>query len=291
MIKDQVHDQIAARTSEFVIEKGTSLQSVIQPLLDSKSKICILSAGGDGTMNSLVNYLLSLDKERFQHITLGAIGLGSSNDFLKPFQNVIKNIPVRIGCNGETMLHDVGRIRYMDELGVRQDKYFIVNASLGVTAQGNWNFNQPGNVLRILKKVSSNLAILYTSVQTIFNCKNQRCHVEFNDQNLDIPISNINILKIPFVSGSLHYDNKIQPNDGRLGVHICTGMSKRELLTTLLQLSKGKFQNGKNKLSADTAAFSCRALTPFIFEYDGETDQTTDLAITVIPQSIRILKS
>ena len=55
-----------------------------------------IAAGGDGTVNALLNALLGARGDLpLAELELGAIGLGSSNDFHKPKREVWRGVPVR----------------------------------------------------------------------------------------------------------------------------------------------------------------------------------------------------
>ena len=287
-IRSDVFKQLPA-AKEIITEKGTDLNEQLKFLLHSNEENCIISAGGDGSIHYLINLLFrspGMDKSK---IALGAIGLGSSNDFLKPFQSFIKTIPVRINISKPCLLQDTGRVFYIDENKDRQEKFFIVNASFGATAEGNWNFNNPGRILKWLKKNSTGAAINYTAITTVLSFKNKICTIQFNDEERQVAISNINILKIPYVSGSLYYKQPILPDDGKLGLNICFNMGKRELLQTLFNLEKGRFTENNKRISRFTDSFHLVSKTPIVFECDGETEKASDVHISVISKAIKLL--
>jgi diacylglycerol kinase (ATP) len=290
-IKKEVLQTMLVPVKQIVLEKGVSVSAELSSSIQPTIANCIVSAGGDGSINCLVNTLLQSSDFNLNQLSIGAIGLGSSNDFLKPFNRTIKNIPVRINYPGGTLSHDVGLVTYRDTSNKLVNRYFIVNASLGVTAVANWNFNNPDIVLKFLKKNSTNSAILYTAIKTILTYKNQLCDVEFNEEKMLASISNINILKIPFVSGSFYYNQPILPDDGQFGLNICRDMSKNELLSTLFRLQAGRFPNNQKRISAYTSALSISAKNPIIFECDGETDIAIDLKISLLPKAIQVLKN
>jgi diacylglycerol kinase (ATP) len=251
----------------------------------------IVSAGGDGSVHYLINTILQLPENIRSNIILGAIGLGSSNDFLKPFKTYINKIPVRINVSEPPLQHDIGKALYLNENNIGCEKYFIINSSFGATAEGNWNFNNPGSLLRWLKKKNTSLAISYTAITTILSFKNKSCLINYNEVIRKTKISNINLLKIPYVSGSLHYQQYILPNDGQLGLNICSGMNTLELLQTLFNLEKGKFNASEKKISAFVKKFSLQSNTPIVFECDGETEKILKADISILPSAIRVLKS
>lgn len=284
-IRSQVLDRLPSAT-EIVTENTEDLSLQLGSIFSTNEASCIVSAGGDGSVHLVANAILQHEQPS-GHV-LGAIGLGSSNDFLKPFQSFIQKVPVRINTSSR-VLRDVGEVRYIDKNGVKQKKYFIINASIGVTAEGNWNFNNPGKTLKWLKKINTGAAITYTALSTIFSYRNKPVTIRFNGEETIMAVSNINILKIPFVSGSLHYRQNILPDDGLLGLNICRDMKRMELIQTLMQLEKGKFAVNEKRISTFTQKIQMLSPIPVIFECDGETTESTDIEVSVKQQAINVL--
>lgn len=247
----------------------------------------IISAGGDGSVNALVDLLLKSGHAGAQNLVVGAIGLGSSNDFLKPFKETIQHIPVRI--TGPAALYDAGLARFTDSMNHPVERYFIVNASLGLTAAANWAFNQPDPVLKVLKRYSTDAAILYTAARTLWKHRNTKCHVLYDQVDEMISMSNINILKNPNVSGSFRYPQVIRPDDGALGINIAHDMNRMELLSMVAGLAKGKFIPGEKKISFSGNTFYLRSASPVVLECDGETMLANDIHISLVPKAIQIL--
>ena len=84
-IKQQVYQELSLPIEEVMVEKGVTMEELLQSIVDREVGTCIISAGGDGSIHYLVNYLVTLDKSILKKAVVGAVGLGSSNDFLKPF--------------------------------------------------------------------------------------------------------------------------------------------------------------------------------------------------------------
>lgn len=289
-VSDEVQRRMPAGTKEIILEKGSSLQDTLGPVLEDSAQTCVISAGGDGSIHYLVNYLMSLPVTVREKMLIGVIGLGSSNDFLKPFGEKINGIPVRINTDRPSIRHDVGLAEYSNGNGILR-KYFIVNASFGVTAEANWNFNHPGKLLQFLKKTTTSGAILYTALKTILLHHNQTCTLRYNDNEYQTAVSNINILKIPFVSGSFFYKQPIAPDDGRLSVNICSEMTKWELINVMQMLQKGQFNMRGKTRSAFSTRFQLSSQEQVVFECDGETDQSDRVTISILPHALHVLKS
>ena len=72
--------------------------------------------------------------------------------------------------------------RLTDPSGITRTRYFVLNASLGVVAQGNAFFNAPDQTLRALKKTSVDLAIAYAAVVSIARFTPVTLNLSLDDQ-------------------------------------------------------------------------------------------------------------
>lgn len=247
-----------------------------------------ISAGGDGSAHYLVNQIMSEKKEDARDFVLGGIGLGSSNDFIKPKKHFIKDIPTRLNLP-DAIPADIGKAIWQDEEGKVHTRYFIANASLGVTAEANWLFNAGDMFINVLKKRWTNAAILYTAVRTILAFKNFRAKVRWEDQSADMMLSNIAVLKSPYISGSFCFDDPVKRDDGFLGINICQDMTKTELLGVLAGLARGKFTGTRNTITKAVKKLTLILEKPAALEMDGEVVRTKEVNFSVIPGAIHLM--
>ena len=91
----------------------------------------IFAAGGDGTMNHILNGVLNTDNEH-EKPTIGVIPLGTGNDFsrLNDVLSTPESIINKIEKGG--IPTDVGVITCHNEMGEKTTRYFINVASLGM---------------------------------------------------------------------------------------------------------------------------------------------------------------
>ncbi|HUP58551.1 MAG TPA: diacylglycerol kinase family protein, partial [Bdellovibrionota bacterium] len=108
-----------------------------------------VACGGDGTLNLVINAALSSPELR-EGARIGALALGSSNDFHKPFdapsRGRVAGRAARVAF-GEARPHDVGRAVF-DE----GSRAFAIGASVGVTAEANDLFNRGPGPVKMLKR-------------------------------------------------------------------------------------------------------------------------------------------
>ncbi len=139
----------------------TNIEPTLKAMLEEGVQ-GFVSAGGDGSANFLLNLLMRHTGEDARHILLGGIGLGSSNDFIKPKLHFLQGLPIRLDQQNASLV-DVGKAEFLASTGEWQTRYFIANASLGVTAEANWFFNHGNGLIRLIKDRWTDLAILYTA--------------------------------------------------------------------------------------------------------------------------------
>jgi diacylglycerol kinase family enzyme len=275
--------------TECVLSKGNTLNSALDKALSLGEKNFI-AAGGDGTVNLLLNNLLELSSKRdITDISIGAIGLGSSNDFHKPFnkETLFENVPVTIDF-ASAIQRDLGKIEFLNN-GNLITKYFLINASVGVTAEGNRFFNEPDSILKFLKKTQTSFAILYTAIKELIVFNNLKLKIKINNNDDGVSrISNIGIIKNPHFSGNLSYGNHINYCDGKFKLYVCSNMNKFELFKLLYELSKGSFKESSksNYYLADTLEISSQE--EFAIEYDGEIVVTDYVQFSLITKGFKV---
>ncbi|WP_373497140.1 diacylglycerol kinase family protein [Aquiflexum sp.] len=274
---------------EAVIENDKTLDEILGVRIAKSSELIIIVAGGDGSINYLINYLIKYHKSHLQKLAIGGIGLGSSNDFHKPALKIIKGIPLMIDLEKPWVKHDIGVAKYVGENGISLEKYFVINASIGVTAQANWNFNNPSALLKFFKSNSSSLAIFYTAISTILKHKNITVQIEYNDEKFESELSNLNLLKIPFISGNFRYPQSVPSDNGFFGLNFSHHMGTLDLIKLMFDLGKGVFDVDEKKISDYTDRLKVTSKESFVLEFDGETDKCHSVEIEIVPKAINLL--
>jgi diacylglycerol kinase (ATP) len=297
-------------TGTFLLNGRASTGEFIRRSLQ-EGETQFIAAGGDGTVNALLNELLfwATPGQR-SRIQLGAIGLGSSNDFHKPCEpfSLIEGIPGKLSFQ-DTPLRDVGCISFERDGGFLT-RYFLVNASVGITAEANLLFNDPGRFLNLLKRASTPAAILFAALKTIVAYKNLPISAKGTGfPERDLQLTNLNLLKSPHVSGSFCYGARIPLDNGFLRAYLSTRMTKLELLRLMWDLSGGSFHPGDvdparattgaaraSRMSPKVESFELQSMSvtssePFAVEYDGEVVATRFAQFSVLPRHLQVCRS
>ncbi|MBN1447396.1 MAG: hypothetical protein JXA28_05645 [Bacteroidetes bacterium] len=247
----------------------------------------IVAAGGDGTVNAVLQMIMTLPHELRTSVYLGAIGLGSSNDMHKPHRpdEWIDNVPVRLDFPHASR-RDVGMLTCRID-GATRVRYWLLNASAGVTADANAFFNSGDAFLRLLKRHATALAILYAAFHGIVTTGARTVYLsDGEDIFRRCRLNNLAVLISPHVSGSLTYDVPVSPAGGQFVIHLLSESGRMQVLALLIALLHG----GSSTLRRASMWVGChlriRGTEPFPVEYDGEVLLTDDALFGLHPDCI-----
>jgi diacylglycerol kinase (ATP) len=240
-----------------------------------------IAAGGDGTVNAVIDALVRLRGAiALDDLTLGAVGLGSSNDAHKPVKRKIAGIPVRIDAR-LAVPRDVGIARWDGG-----ERAFLVSASVGVTAAANALFNCEDNVLRLLKRWWVDGAIVWAAVRTIATWRNISATLVVDETSSAIALTHLGIAKTPWLTGGLHYDTPVEP--GRFAVNLCESMSRLRTISTLAALARGRFVGLPGTRSWSVPRASVVLGEPCDLELDGEIFRASRVSFELLRERIRL---
>lgn len=286
----KIEPELRQRFGEFTVEEICSPSTITGQVENALSggENFFVAAGGDGTVNLLLNALMNVPSPGPGTI-MGAVGLGSSNDFHKPFRpaTYVEGIPVRLNRENAKPC-DIIRVRFYNESDQYFTRYCIINASIGITAQANAIYNSRLPFIEWIQKISVEGAIIASALKTIFTFQNIPCQIALEGAApLSCRLTNLGVIKNPHFAGGLCYDTPVKPDDGRLGVNLCAGMSIIEAIKTLARLYKHQFQGRLKTYSWSTTGLSVSSERPFALEMDGEVVQARQAEFKLLPKRVR----
>jgi diacylglycerol kinase (ATP) len=285
----RVRPELERRAGPFEVREIESLDGVTGSLREAVAlgERAFVAAGGDGTVNLLLSALMGLHGA--EDATLGAVGLGSSNDFHKPFGRdaFIAGVPARIDCENARPC-DVIRIDLADDEGRASTRFAIINSSLGITAEANASFNVPSGFVRAARRLSVDAAIVASVLRTLATYRDVECRltIDGTDEGT-FSVSNLGVIKNPHFAGSFCYDTPIEPDDGKLGINLCERLTPFQAIATLAALSRRRFRGRPKTRSWIGERVSVEGGRSFALETDGEVVHARRAEFTVLPKRIR----
>jgi YegS/Rv2252/BmrU family lipid kinase len=244
----------------------------------------IISVGGDGTLNEIVNGIFMQEHCPTADITLALIPVGTGNDWGRMF-----NIPllyesaVKIISEGKQMLHDIGKISYYNgnENGIR---YFINIAGLGFEAVVVKRTNTQKD------KGRSNKAIyFYNLLMSLISYKNTEAELIIEDQIFKSKIFSINVGNGRYCGGGMRQTPEALPDDGQLDITVINEMGRIEIIRNLTILYDGTILSHPKVDGYRTTRLQVKSKSLLFAEADGESLGHTPVEFTIIPRGINIV--
>ena len=267
-----------------------SLDDLLEKRITIGEKVFI-AAGGDGTVNLLANALMKREETNGPFI-LGAIGLGGSNDFHKPFSaySKINGIPTRLNWK-EAIPSDIILVQYKGSRGNLLTRYSAINCSIGITAQANAFCNSRNPLVERLRHKSVEASVIYCALRTLFSYKNIPVILRLNtEKTRKIKLTNLGVIKNPHFAGGLCYGTELMPDDGKLGIHLAFNMRKWEVIKTMKSLYKHNFPRNAKTDTWIYPELTVESENPFALEIDGEVVVTDFARFDLLHKALRFCR-
>ena len=270
---------------DYIIEKFQKKGLQIEPYRTSKKKTLdamfssmnqaeyekILVAGGDGTVNQVINDLLRYDI----NLPLGIFPVGTANDYAQCF-----NLPNSIEKITEIFLRD--NYTYSD-VGLVNDRYFVNVASLGYIIEIGQKTNTG------FKNSLGVLAYYINGISEMHKLKPVNIKINSKQINFEGEILFMLIMNGKSAGGF----NKIAPlasiNDGLLEVIVFKNCPIYELIYLLLAVLSGDHINNTNVIHFKTDELVVDTDNDVSTDVDGEKGASFPLNIKVIPKKLKII--
>jgi diacylglycerol kinase family enzyme len=287
-----IGSEIRSRWGEFALETPRSkeaMRHLVASAYASGERLYV-AAGGDGSVNALTEALMtSLAEPERASVRMGAIGLGSSNDFHKPFRpdGMVQGVPCTMEC-ASARPRDVVRLRIGPD-GSAETRYFLINASAGLTAEGNRLFNDPDPLLATLKRTRTSAAIFYAVFRTMVMYRNRSLTIESpGSPRRASEVTNLAIFKNPHVSGTLKFPGKACYDSGALEFRLAEDLGLAGRVRLFRALQAGQVPADGSCLAWSSPEATLRSEQPFAFEFDGEVTATREVQIRVLPGQLQV---
>jgi len=266
----------------FTERKGQAIDFTLEGITAGFRKI--ITVGGDGTLNEVVNGVFSNNICSTTEISLGLIPVGTGNDWGRMF-----GIPldyeraISIIAENKQLIHDIGVISYF--IGTeRYNRHFINIAGLGFESVVVRRTN-----IQKDKGRGGKLIYLYSLLMSLLYYKNTEAEVMVDNVKINAEVFSINVGNGRYCGGGMRQTPNALPNDGLLDVTIINGMGKLEIIRNLRILYDGTilshpkidgYRCSNLKVSSDSILYA---------EADGESLGHTPVEFKIIPASINVI--
>ena len=243
-------------------------------------------AGGDGTLNEVVNGIFIQKNVPSEEILVAMIPVGTGNDWCRMF-----NIPfdyekaVEIIEKEETFLQDIGIVNYYQS-GKQKQRYFINVAGMGydaiVAAKTNKDKERGrGGVLTYLKNLLSSLMFYkFSQVKMTIDGDNEGCNCK--TFSISVGICKYN------GGGMMQLPNAIA-DDGLFDITLIKKLSRFAVIKQIKNLYDGSFIDHPKVETLRAKTLKIESEPLINLEVDGESLGYSPFQFEIIPKSLRVL--
>ena len=225
---------------DFVItEHHRHAIELVRDNITEKGYKKIISVGGDGTNNEVINGIFTQNRFPTEQITMAVIPIGTGNDWCRTFDMPLEyDKVIKIIKAGHVFAHDIGKLTYYND-GDPKIRYFLNAAGTGLDEMVCHSTNtmkqqgKGGTIRYLISLVKCILTYKITHIQLTIDVK-----LVFDDSILNLSIGNGR-----FNGGGMMTMPKAIPNDGLFDVTVIKKVSIFKFAANVKNLYDGSFIN------------------------------------------------
>lgn len=244
----------------------------------------IVSVGGDGTTNEIVNGFFTPDGAPLNpDVTLGILPQGTGGD-LGRYLKLRKGTDdaIRRLIAGVSRQIDLGRVT-LTVGGQRQSRMYINIADVGL---GGDTCNR---VNTTTKAFGGFISFLWAMLATVATYRNKQMTVSVDGRQIMSGKSMTTVVANgQFFGGGMHIAPEAQLDDGLFDVVVVADLSKPELIANLSRLYNGTILTHP-KVSLVRGRHVAIHCPDAVVEVDGEYGGTADAEFDLVPRALRFL--
>jgi YegS/Rv2252/BmrU family lipid kinase len=270
---------------EQVLTEGRNhaIQIAREQIASGRRKIAVV--GGDGTMNEVLNGIMTQEAVSPAEITLGMIPVGTGNDWCRMF-DIPFDFRKAIGIlkRGKTFMQDVGKITYHAGDGAHT-RYYMNIAGMGYDAL----VAKKTNMLKEQGR-GNPLAYIYFVFAGLFQYKFMEGVIEIDDKVVfkgEIFSMNAGICK--YNGGGMKQVPNAIPDDGLTDVTLIRKTSKFMVIRYARKLFDGTLIDLPIVNTYRGKLIRMRSPEKIYLEADGESLGHTPLTFDTIPRILKVV--
>jgi len=273
-------DEIAAQIARLpnaeiqLTNKAGSAERCARTAL-KKGRTLIVAAGGDGTLNEVINGI----GENLGAAVVGLIPLGTGNDFARTIgvaADVDKAIDLIL--TGETRAIDVVRVT-SDEV-----RYFVNVSAGGFSGLVNEKLTPE------MKKTWGPLAYLRSAAAALPELRAYRTTLAFdNTESLMLELYNVVVANGRYVAGGTMIAPEASVDDGLLDVVLIPKRPAGELALVAAQIAMGAHLSSELIVFRRAASLTVKSEPGMWFNVDGELVGNEPARFEILPRALRFI--
>jgi diacylglycerol kinase (ATP) len=282
-IKELAEKRLGCFKSFVTTAPGEATQ--FAKLAVSEGAQAVVCVGGDGTLNEVINGLMSEEGPRNPGVQLGFIPNGTGCDFRRTL--LIPSHPedaLKIIEGGRTRPIDLGRLRYTDHDGESRTRYFHNLTSFGLGGEVDERVNRSG------KKLGGFLSFIMATLVSLVLYEKKRIRLRVDEHfDEEVVVLNVAVANGQYHGGGMWVAPGADPSDGLFHVTLIGDLSLPEVFYYLPKLYNGKILQVKRVRSLTGKKVEALSDERVLLDVDGEQPGCLPVKIEMIPSALRVL--
>jgi diacylglycerol kinase (ATP) len=235
----------------------------------------IVVAGGDGTLNEVVNGLGA----SAQGVRVGIVPLGTGNDFARTL-----GLPLSIDENidilrsGKTTRIDLVRVKS------KRSRYFVNVSAGGFSGMVNEKITPQ------IKRAWGPLAYVRSAAAALPNLHAYKTEILLDDdERMSIELYNVVVANGRFVAGGLPIAPTADPGDGKLEVVLIPKLGAAEMALLAAQIVLGRHLSSNATIFRRARKIAVRSRPRMCFNVDGELVGNAPAVFQIMPRALNFI--
>ena len=245
----------------------------------------IFAGGGDGTINEVLNGIMSHTPNNAEHPIFGVLPFGTSNDFFAALKaaEAAQKAP---DPNQQTMPFDIGEVVF-DDLKC----YFCLTTSIGLLSWANEQYLEASHRFgRRFAHIPAAISAILT-YRFLPNARISENGKRFRPRRILALV----VCNSPVIAGGIALTPRAKINDGYLDVCIIKPVSLLRLLWLAIQITRKAHTQSRSVILERVTTMTVIAKTPLPILIDGELipeleSKARRMVVTALPAALRVVK-
>jgi YegS/Rv2252/BmrU family lipid kinase len=282
-IKVKAEEQFSSFDEQLT--KGPGDATILTQKAIASGSDLIVSVGGDGTLNEVINGFVDHDLSITKNIILGVIPCGTGCDFIKSLglSKSVDKIFDLIAAR-QTRLIDLGKMEFIDHSGQKSTRFFHNVASFGLGGEVDERVNNT------TKFFGGFITFIWATLISVLHYKKKTISLQLDEQpGLEFNTWNIALANGQYHGGGMWIAPQAMIDDGWFDITVLGDFTLLEVFMNLPKLYKGTHLKLEKVKTFRAKKISARSDQNVLLDVDGEQPGTLPITIEMVHQAIHII--
>jgi len=242
----------------------------------------VVAVGGDGTVNEVVNGLMTPGSEKADAL-LGIVITGRGSDLARTVGVPADYAEACARLTGDrTMTVDLGLVEFYQE-GEKRERYFVNVGGGGFDGEACVRANRAPNFM------GGTIPYLSSLVTTLITYRNKPITLILDDRDpIEMVANSVIVANCQYFGGGMRIAPDADPNDGLFDVITIGDVDKIEFLMTVPKVYDGTHLTHPQVDAYRAKRVELRSKEPLLLQVEGEVCGQTPLTFTIVPSALEI---